>query len=93
MEEVPESLRSELNDTESGSLAGSCSTQSRLEDRRKKTFSQKKPWFSAINPNYKSRSQTFKKIFPMVPTNERLIVGKQYIYPIPIFWNKRFWIM
>ncbi|XP_059095137.1 protein Aster-A-like [Tigriopus californicus] len=74
LEEVPESMRSDLNETESGSFSGLCPAQTRIEDRRKKTFSQKKPWFSAINPNYKSRSQTFKKIFSKIPTNERLIV-------------------
>lgn len=36
----------------------------------------KKSWYNVIYPSYKSRSQTFKKLFKDVPNDERLIVGK-----------------
>lgn len=43
----------------------------KLSDRAKK-----KSWYNVIYPSYKSRSQTFKKLFKEVPNEERLIVGK-----------------
>lgn len=36
----------------------------------------KKSWYNVIYPSYKSRSQTFKKLFKDVPSDERLIVGE-----------------
>lgn len=43
----------------------------RLSERAKK-----KSWYNVLYPNYKSRSQDFKKLFKEVPNDERLIVGK-----------------
>lgn len=40
----------------------------------------RKSWYNAIYPSYKSRSQTFKKLFSDVPSNERLIAGGQYFF-------------
>ncbi|XP_037959633.1 protein Aster-B-like isoform X2 [Teleopsis dalmanni] len=42
---------------------------SRLSERAKK-----KSWYNVLYPNYKSRSQDFKKLFKEVPNDERLIV-------------------
>ncbi|XP_046804715.1 protein Aster-B isoform X3 [Lucilia cuprina] len=41
----------------------------RLSERAKK-----KSWYNVLYPNYKSRSQDFKKLFKEVPNDERLIV-------------------
>lgn len=46
-----------------------------------KSFNQNKNkrqnWFAnAVNPTYKSRNESFKKIFPDLPKNERLVVGE-----------------
>ncbi|XP_013117094.2 protein Aster-B isoform X1 [Stomoxys calcitrans] len=41
----------------------------RLSDRAKK-----KSWYNVLYPNYKSRSQEFKRLFKEIPVNERLIV-------------------
>jgi hypothetical protein len=39
-------------------------------DTRKKSS-----WYNAFNPNYKRRSDDFKKTFPTLPSDERLVVG------------------
>ena len=36
----------------------------------------KSSWYNAFNPSYKSRVQDFKKTFPTLPSDERLIVGE-----------------
>lgn len=46
-------------------------SNNKISDRAKK-----KSWYNVIYPSYKSRSQTFKKLFKEVPNEERLIVGK-----------------
>ena len=35
----------------------------------------KSSWYNAFNPNYKRRAEDFKKTFPTLPSDERLIVG------------------
>ena len=35
----------------------------------------KSSWYNAFNPNYKRRADDFKKTFPTLPSDERLIVG------------------
>ncbi|XP_014242706.1 GRAM domain-containing protein 1B-like isoform X3 [Cimex lectularius] len=42
----------------------------KLQDRTKK----KAPWYSALYPTYKSRSDDFKRLFKEVPADERLVV-------------------
>lgn len=44
---------------------------SQLSDRVKR-----KSWYNVIYPSYKSRAETFKKLFKEVPENQRLIVGR-----------------
>ena len=39
----------------------------------------KTSWYNALYPSYKSRSEDFKKTFSSLPSNERLIVGKNFI--------------
>ncbi|XP_053682390.1 protein Aster-B-like [Sabethes cyaneus] len=52
------------------SLDKSGKSQKNLTERAKKT-----PWYNAIYPSYKSRTEDFKKLFKEVPTDdERLIV-------------------
>lgn len=59
---------------------GECATNSSLEPLR--SCSQlservkRKSWYNVIYPSYKSRSETFKKLFKEVPDDERLIIGK-----------------
>ena len=38
----------------------------------------KSSWYSAFNPNYKRRAEDFKKTFPTLPSDERLIVGMYF---------------
>lgn len=35
-----------------------------------------KSWYNVIYPSYKSRCETFKKLFKEVPDDQRLVVGK-----------------
>ncbi|XP_075151791.1 GRAM domain containing 1B isoform X2 [Haematobia irritans] len=54
-------------------------TPSRLEDKTRNVSrlsdrAKKKSWYNVLYPNYKSRSQEFKKLFKEIPADERLIV-------------------
>lgn len=40
----------------------------------------KKSWYNVIYPSYKTRSQTFKKLFKDVPNDERLVVGRLNVF-------------
>ena len=53
------------------SLQQQPSTASSTSNKRKKS-----PWYNALYPSYKSRSEDFKKIFTKLPEGERLIVGE-----------------
>lgn len=46
-----------------------CKSQKNLAERAKKT-----PWYNAIYPSYKSRTEDFKKLFKEASDDERLIV-------------------
>lgn len=46
-------------------------SNSRVSDRVKK-----KTWYNIIYPSYKSRCESFKKLFKEIPDDQRLIVGK-----------------
>lgn len=51
--------------------------EKKSNDRPKKKI----PWYSALYPTYKSRSEDFKRIFKdVIPPEERLIVGKFFHY-------------
>lgn len=52
---------------------------SRLSERAKK-----KSWYNVLYPNYKTRSQEFKRLFKEVPAEERLIVGKSCLIIIQL---------
>lgn len=54
---------------EKGSDKNSNKSQKNLTERAKKT-----PWYNAIYPSYKSRTEDFKKLFKDVSDDERLIV-------------------
>lgn len=45
-------------------------SNSRVSDRVKK-----KTWYNIIYPSYKSRCESFKKLFKEIPDDQRLIVG------------------
>lgn len=51
-----------------------------VKDKEKKSSGKRKkktPWYSALYPTYKSRSEDFKRIFKnVIPPEERLIVGQ-----------------
>lgn len=59
----------------SSSIFDKARNVSRLSDRAKK-----KSWYNVLYPNYKARSQEFKRLFKDVPAEERLIVGKLFVY-------------
>ena len=48
----------------------------------------KSSWYNAFNPNYKRRAEDFKKTFPTLPSDERLIVG-MYRVTIQLVQNLR----
>lgn len=48
-----------------------------VEFEERKNRAKKKNWYNVIYPTYKSRSETFHKLFKEVPENERLVVGKK----------------
>lgn len=53
---------------------------SKLSDRVKR-----KSWYNAIYPSYKTRSETFKKLFKDdVPDDQRLIVGRYRNSNVPL---------
>ncbi|CAB4070443.1 unnamed protein product [Lepeophtheirus salmonis] len=58
-------VRTELNDSEPKVSTPNPSISS----------TKKKSWYNAFYPNYKSVSEDFKKIFPSIPSDERLIAG------------------
>ncbi|XP_075151793.1 GRAM domain containing 1B isoform X4 [Haematobia irritans] len=58
-------------------------TPSRLEDKTRNVSrlsdrAKKKSWYNVLYPNYKSRSQEFKKLFKEIPADERLIVENHF---------------
>lgn len=59
----------------------SSKSSTRISERVKR-----KSWYHAVYPSYKSRSETFHKLFKEVPDGQRLIVGKEilmiHIFPI-----------
>ena len=44
----------------------------------------KSSWYNAFNPNYKRRADDFKKTFPTLPSDERLIVGTWLHFSLPL---------
>lgn len=49
-------------------------SNSRISDRVKK-----RSWYNIIYPSYKSRCESFKKLFKDIPEDQRLIVGMSTI--------------
>ncbi|XP_040575774.1 protein Aster-B isoform X3 [Lepeophtheirus salmonis] len=84
-------VRTELNDSEpkvstpNPSISSSINLENRSLSSKSdlneaKNFdsskkAKKKSWYNAFYPNYKSVSEDFKKIFPSIPSDERLIAG------------------
>jgi hypothetical protein len=60
----------------SGELSRSNSQEPVRERKPQDRVKKKTPWYSALYPTYKSRSEDFKRIFKDVPADERLIVGQ-----------------
>lgn len=59
-----------------GELSRSNSQEPVKERKTSDRLKKKAPWYSALYPTYKSRSDDFKRIFKDIPTDERLVVGK-----------------
>lgn len=57
---------------------------SKLSDRVKR-----KAWYNAIYPSYKTRSETFKRLFKDVPDDQRLIVGG-FSFQIYLLYSLKF---
>lgn len=50
---------------------------SKISDRVKR-----KSWYNVIYPSYKTRAETFKKLFRDVPDDQRLIIGIFLIHSV-----------
>ncbi|KAL1131695.1 hypothetical protein AAG570_011308, partial [Ranatra chinensis] len=57
-----------------GDLSRSSSQDPVRERKSQDRVKKKTPWYSALYPTYKSRSEDFKRIFKDVPPEERLVV-------------------
>nr|XP_014278898.2 GRAM domain-containing protein 1A-like [Halyomorpha halys] len=68
---TPKTSTSELS---GGELSRSNSQEPVKERKTSDRVKKKTPWYSALYPTYKSRSDDFKRIFKDIPSEERLVV-------------------
>lgn len=69
LKELKERKKSDASSELSFGLERSKSN-SRVSERAKR-----KAWYNVIYPSYKSRCESFKKLFKEIPDDQRLIVG------------------